>query len=75
MTGARTEAVGVAGMAGAVLQGVSEDPAQVHRGSSPITGSPGVGYVMAEGPDGVLIELFEARSSLLSDGAKEWFAW
>jgi len=41
----------------------------------PITGSPGVGYVMVEAPDGVLIELFEAHGDRLSRGAKEWFAW
>lgn len=41
----------------------------------PINGSPGVGYVMVEGPDGVLIELFEAHGSKLTSGAKEWFAW
>jgi catechol 2,3-dioxygenase-like lactoylglutathione lyase family enzyme len=41
----------------------------------PIAGSPGVGYVMVEGPDGVLIELFEAQTSRLSGGAREWFAW
>lgn len=41
----------------------------------PITGSPGVGYVMVEGPDGVLIELFEAHGPKLSGGAREWFAW
>lgn len=41
----------------------------------PIAGSPGVGYVMVEAPDGVLIELFEAHTSRLSGRAKEWFAW
>ncbi|MCB1255570.1 MAG: VOC family protein [Microthrixaceae bacterium] len=41
----------------------------------PITGSPGVGYVMAEAPDGVLLELFQADGDKLTGGAKEWFAW
>jgi catechol 2,3-dioxygenase-like lactoylglutathione lyase family enzyme len=41
----------------------------------PITGTPGVGYVMVEAPDGVLLELFEADGAELDGGAKEWFAW
>lgn len=41
----------------------------------PITGTPGVGYVMAEGPDGVLLELFQADGDKLDGGAGDWFAW
>ncbi|WP_426574048.1 VOC family protein [Aquihabitans sp. McL0605] len=41
----------------------------------PITGTPGVGYVMAEGPDGVLLELFEAHEDQLTGGPRDWFAW
>ena len=34
-----------------------------------------LGYVMVEGPDGVLIELFQADPADYTGGASRWFAW
>ena len=41
----------------------------------PITRTADLSYVMVEGPDGVLLELFEADAADHSGGAAEWFAW
>lgn len=41
----------------------------------PITQVGALGYVMVEGPDGVLIELFQADPDDYTGGAREWFAW
>lgn len=41
----------------------------------PIAAVDGLRYVMVEGPDGVLIELFEADSTDHEGGTARWFAW
>ena len=41
----------------------------------PITRVGDLGYVMVEGPDGVLIELFEAKAADYTGGTGRWFAW
>lgn len=41
----------------------------------PITATDTLSYVMVEGPDGVLIELFEADPADHRGGARRWFAW
>ncbi|MGB5759509.1 MAG: VOC family protein, partial [Acidimicrobiales bacterium] len=41
----------------------------------PITRDGDLGYVMVEGPDGVLIELFEAAGSDYTGGTGRWFDW
>lgn len=41
----------------------------------PVSDAGGLSYVMVEGPDGVLLELFQADPGDHSGGASRWFAW
>ena len=41
----------------------------------PITSTDRLDYVMVEGPDGVLIELFQADVERFDGGTRDWFAW
>ncbi|MEM7326431.1 MAG: VOC family protein [Actinomycetota bacterium] len=41
----------------------------------PITDTPDLSYVMVEGPDGVLLELFQADPADHTGGTAQWFAW
>jgi uncharacterized protein (DUF952 family)/catechol 2,3-dioxygenase-like lactoylglutathione lyase family enzyme len=41
----------------------------------PVTAGEGFRYVMAEAPDGILLELFEADETTMPPSARDWFAW
>lgn len=41
----------------------------------PITTTDSLSYVMVEGPDGVLLELFEADPADHEGATRRWFAW
>jgi len=41
----------------------------------PITATDDLRYVMVEGPDGILLELFQADPEDHTGGARQWFAW